>query len=234
MQMPSTPWSTMQSSTRRWDARSSSPPSVNGVGAIGKMPVRAGVVEVLMQSSATTRDAPRSRPTLHERRTPSARGIRSALPPARAGRAGKPRCPPTAGSGGWHSMLQCGILGSAALVPVPSPQSIPTSVASPFGCDWPPSQGGVWPRAPTKVRMPFTRLGLSDALVRAVTEQGYTVPTPIQAQAIPAVLAGGDLLAGAQTGTGKTAGFVLPILQRLSERPAAGGRRPIRTLIITP
>jgi len=82
--------------------------------------------------------------------------------------------------------------------------------------------------------MPFTRLGLSDALVRAVTEQGYTVPTPIQAQAIPAVLAGGDLLAGAQTGTGKTAGFVLPILQRLSERPAAGGRRPIRALIITP
>ncbi len=82
--------------------------------------------------------------------------------------------------------------------------------------------------------MPFTRLGLSDALVRAVTEQGYTVPTPIQAQAIPAVLAGGDLLAGAQTGTGKTAGFVLPILQRLSEGPAAGGRRPIRALIITP
>jgi ATP-dependent RNA helicase RhlE len=83
--------------------------------------------------------------------------------------------------------------------------------------------------------MPFTRLGLSDALVRAVAEQGYTVPTPIQAQAIPAVLAGGDLLAGAQTGTGKTAGFVLPILQRLSERPAgAGGRRPIRALIITP
>jgi len=82
--------------------------------------------------------------------------------------------------------------------------------------------------------MPFTRLGLSDALVRAVTEQGYTVPTPIQAQAIPAVLAGGDLLAGAQTGTGKTAGFVLPILQRLSERPAPGGRRPIRALIITP
>src|SRR5215213_3235783 len=83
--------------------------------------------------------------------------------------------------------------------------------------------------------MSFANLGLSADLVRAVTEQGYTVPTPIQAQAIPAVLAGGDLLAGAQTGTGKTAGFVLPILQRLSERPAgAGGRRPIRALIITP
>ena len=57
--------------------------------------------------------------------------------------------------------------------------------------------------------MSFASLGLSDALVRAVTEQGYTQATPIQRKAIPAVLAGGDLLAGAQTGTGKTAGFVL-------------------------
>ncbi|MBC7685800.1 MAG: DEAD/DEAH box helicase, partial [Bdellovibrionales bacterium] len=64
--------------------------------------------------------------------------------------------------------------------------------------------------------MSFSQLGLSDAIVRAVTEHGYTVPTPIQTQAIPAVLAGGDLLAGAQTGTGKTAGFTLPILHRLS------------------
>ena len=69
--------------------------------------------------------------------------------------------------------------------------------------------------------MSFASLGLSDALVRAVTEHGYTQPTPIQLQAIPAVLAGGDLLAGAQTGTGKTAGFVLPMLQRLSSAPAA-------------
>ncbi len=84
--------------------------------------------------------------------------------------------------------------------------------------------------------MPFTRLGLSDALLRAVAEQGYTVPTPIQAQAIPAVLAGGDLLAAAQTGTGKTAGFVLPMLQRLSTQAAAPGpgRRPLRCLILTP
>ena len=75
--------------------------------------------------------------------------------------------------------------------------------------------------------MSFSTLGLSDALLRAVADQGYTVPTPIQVQAIPAVLAGGDLLAGAQTGTGKTAGFVLPMLQRLSTRPspyAAGAR----------
>ena len=68
--------------------------------------------------------------------------------------------------------------------------------------------------------MPFTKLGLSGALLRAVADQGYTVPTPIQTQAIPAVLAGGDLLAGAQTGTGKTAGFVLPMLQRLSSKPS--------------
>ena len=85
--------------------------------------------------------------------------------------------------------------------------------------------------------MSFSTLGLADALVRAVTEQGYTVPTPIQKQAIPAVLAGGDLLAGAQTGTGKTAGFVLPMLQRLSTRSAPGpahAKKPIRALILTP
>ncbi len=86
--------------------------------------------------------------------------------------------------------------------------------------------------------MSFAALGLSEALVRAVTERGYTSPTPIQAKAIPAVLSGGDLLAGAQTGTGKTAGFVLPILQRLSttapRKPASGGARPIRVLILAP
>ena len=82
--------------------------------------------------------------------------------------------------------------------------------------------------------MSFASLGLSDALLRAVADNGYTQPTPIQLQAIPAVLAGGDLLAGAQTGTGKTAGFVLPILQRLSNSPRASGRAPIRVLIVTP
>jgi ATP-dependent RNA helicase RhlE len=82
--------------------------------------------------------------------------------------------------------------------------------------------------------MSFAALGLSEALVRAVTEQGYASPTPIQAQAIPAVLAGGDLLAGAQTGTGKTAGFVLPILQRLSTRNAGAARKAPRALILTP
>src|SRR5258708_16777203 len=88
-----------------------------------------------------------------------------------------------------------------------------------------------------KVVMAFSKLGLSEALVRAVTEHGYTIPTPIQVQAIPAVLAGGDLLAGAQTGTGKTAGFVLPMLQRLSTRPSpygTGARKPVRALILAP
>ena len=83
--------------------------------------------------------------------------------------------------------------------------------------------------------MSFAELGLSDAIVRAVTEHGYTTPTPIQAQAIPAVLKGGDLLAGAQTGTGKTAGFTLPLLQLLSNRPAkAPELRAVRALILTP
>ncbi|TDV09907.1 DEAD/DEAH box helicase [Paraburkholderia caballeronis] len=83
--------------------------------------------------------------------------------------------------------------------------------------------------------MSFDSLGLSEPLVRAVNELGYTSPTPIQKQAIPAVLEGGDLLAGAQTGTGKTAGFTLPILQRLSTMPAAAsGRRVVRALVLTP
>jgi ATP-dependent RNA helicase RhlE len=82
--------------------------------------------------------------------------------------------------------------------------------------------------------MSFASLGLSDALLRAVADNGYTEPTPIQLQAIPAVLAGGDLLAGAQTGTGKTAGFVLPILQRLAAKPRAPGQTRIRVLIMTP
>lgn len=84
--------------------------------------------------------------------------------------------------------------------------------------------------------MLFTELGLSDPILRAINEHGYTTPTPIQAQSIPAVLNGGDLLAAAQTGTGKTAGFTLPILQRLStatNRPT-GHHKPIRALILTP
>jgi len=80
----------------------------------------------------------------------------------------------------------------------------------------------------------FDSLGLSAALLRAVAEQGYTEPTPIQARVIPIVLEGRDVLAGAQTGTGKTAGFTLPMLQRLAPAPAPAGRRPVRALILTP
>ena len=82
--------------------------------------------------------------------------------------------------------------------------------------------------------MTFNDLGLSTDLLRAVRELGYTQPTPIQSKAIPTVLKGGDLLAGAQTGTGKTAGFTLPLLHRLSSAPAVSGKRPVRALILAP
>ena len=81
--------------------------------------------------------------------------------------------------------------------------------------------------------MSFESLGLAPALLRALSEQGYSEPTPIQAAAIPVVLEGGDLLAAAQTGTGKTAAFALPLLQRLSSTPAAHAARP-RALVLTP
>ncbi|HEY7132559.1 MAG TPA: DEAD/DEAH box helicase [Candidatus Limnocylindrales bacterium] len=100
--------------------------------------------------------------------------------------------------------------------------------------------------------MSFDALGLTPELLRAVADQGYTEPTPVQREAIPVVLAGRDLLAGAQTGTGKTAAFVLPILQRLNATrtpgwnaaaptapaahadPRRGPRPPIRALVLTP
>jgi ATP-dependent RNA helicase RhlE len=79
----------------------------------------------------------------------------------------------------------------------------------------------------------FYELGLSPELLRAVADQNYTDPTPVQAQSIPLVLAGRDLMAGAQTGTGKTAAFVLPMLQRLNAtRP--DGRRVVRALVLEP
>ena len=80
--------------------------------------------------------------------------------------------------------------------------------------------------------MSFSSLGLSEQLVRATTDQGYETPSPIQAQAIPAVLSGRDVMAAAQTGTGKTAGFTLPLLQRLGENPRTG--KGPRALILTP
>ena len=80
--------------------------------------------------------------------------------------------------------------------------------------------------------MLFNELGLSAELLRAIAKKGYRQMTPIQQQAIPVILAGQDILACAQTGTGKTAGFTLPILQRL-QKPSAGPRR-IQVLILTP
>ncbi len=82
--------------------------------------------------------------------------------------------------------------------------------------------------------MSFESLGLTAELLRAVREQGYTEPTTIQEQAIPVILEGRDIMAGAQTGTGKTAGFTLPLLQRLGNTRPAGGRRPVRALVLAP
>ena len=82
--------------------------------------------------------------------------------------------------------------------------------------------------------MLFKDLGLTAELLRAVEKQGYTEATPIQEQAIPIVLAGKDLLAGAQTGTGKTAGFTLPVLQRLQQTHNEGQKRHPRVLVLTP
>jgi ATP-dependent RNA helicase RhlE len=82
--------------------------------------------------------------------------------------------------------------------------------------------------------MSFDTLGLSAELLLAVREQGYTQPTPIQQKAIPLILQGKDVMAGAQTGTGKTAGFTLPLLQRLMETRTQQRGRPIRALVLTP
>ena len=94
---------------------------------------------------------------------------------------------------------------------------------------WRPARGECGLGSTTQ--MTFSELGLRPELVRAVTDAGYTIPTPIQARAVPVALDGKDLIACAQTGTGKTAAFLLPILQHL----AAGrrGRHP-RALIVTP
>ena len=82
--------------------------------------------------------------------------------------------------------------------------------------------------------MSFDSLGLRAELLSAVAEQGYSQPTPIQKHAIPIILSGRDLLGAAQTGTGKTAGFALPLLQRLASGTSVASHRPVRALIVTP
>jgi ATP-dependent RNA helicase RhlE len=82
--------------------------------------------------------------------------------------------------------------------------------------------------------MSFDTLGLSAELLRAISDQGYSEPTPVQRQAIPVILEGRDIMAGAQTGTGKTAGFTLPLLQLLSAHAQGKGQRPVRALVLTP
>src|SRR3954447_14673629 len=82
--------------------------------------------------------------------------------------------------------------------------------------------------------MHFSELNLIEPILRAVAREGYDVPTPIQEQAIPHILAGRDLLGCAQTGTGKTAAFALPMLQRLAASSPGGRSRPIRALVLTP
>ncbi|MCB1172407.1 MAG: DEAD/DEAH box helicase [Leptospiraceae bacterium] len=81
--------------------------------------------------------------------------------------------------------------------------------------------------------MQFNQMGLSVQIQKALSDEGYTSPTPIQSQVIPAILQDQDVLAAAQTGTGKTAGFTLPVLQKLSAGPSAPGQ-PVRALILTP
>ncbi|MBT8149242.1 MAG: DEAD/DEAH box helicase, partial [Gammaproteobacteria bacterium] len=81
--------------------------------------------------------------------------------------------------------------------------------------------------------MPFAELGLSEPLLNAISDKGYSTPSPIQTQAIPAILQGNDVMAAAQTGTGKTAGFTLPILERLSRGKKAAANHT-RVLVLTP
>ncbi|AXA94078.1 DEAD/DEAH box helicase [Massilia sp. YMA4] len=98
-----------------------------------------------------------------------------------------------------------------------------------------PSASGVQPAAPAQVR--FSDFGLSADILRALTDQGYEYPTPIQAQAIPVVLQGRDVMGAAQTGTGKTAGFSLPIIQLLlahANPSMSPARHPVRALVLTP
>ncbi len=97
-----------------------------------------------------------------------------------------------------------------------------------------PAPNPIYERENIKINMSFNDLDLSAPLLKAIAEQGYDKPTPVQEKAIPLVLQGRDLLAGAQTGTGKTAGFALPLLELLKNQPLTKRPRPTRALILTP
>jgi len=115
-----------------------------------------------------------------------------------------------------------------------------TEITSTTGADntVAPSDSSAVPAAATPpATITFADFGLDPKIQKAVLEQGYTIPTPIQAQSIPHVLAGSDLMGAAQTGTGKTAAFVLPIIQKIlrhASNSASPARHPIRALVLTP
>ena len=107
-----------------------------------------------------------------------------------------------------------------------------TEITSTIGAD-----NTVTPSNTPPATITFADFGLDPKIQKAVSEQGYTIPTPIQAQSIPHVLAGSDLMGAAQTGTGKTAAFVLPIIQKIlrhASNSASPARHPIRALVLTP
>ena len=86
----------------------------------------------------------------------------------------------------------------------------------------------------TEARLPFDQLNLRAELLRAISDLGYHACSPIQQQSLPLSLQGADIIGQAQTGTGKTAGFTLPLLQMLASQPVESGQRPVRALVIAP
>ena len=137
------------------------------------------------------------------------------------------------GRGGQGGGTADVFIGEPVGAPVPLPFH-PTPAPAPL----PPKQtAGALPFDHAAFPLKFTDLGLIQPLMRAVAQQSYDVPTPIQQKAIPFILSGRDLLGCAQTGTGKTAAFSLPILQNLTQHPSGvppNARRPIRCLVLTP
>ena len=135
------------------------------------------------------------------------------------------------------SFTQPAAAPSRTAAPVAPATTTPVAPVTPAAALTPVAAAVATGTQPASADNGFAALGLRDELVRAVLAHGYSTPTPIQKQAIPAVLQGGDLLGGAQTGTGKTAGFVLPMLQRLMNTTAPvgqRGKRLPRALILAP